>query len=55
MPPQQSDRPLDVLDQLFRLGAHDFLIPFDKRDLATARRQRNRAFDFAKERRDAGQ
>ena len=24
MPPQQSDRPLDVLDQLFGFGAHDY-------------------------------
>jgi hypothetical protein len=27
MPPQQPDRLLDVLDQLFRLGAHEALIP----------------------------
>src|SRR6188472_2337310 len=52
MPPQQSDRPLDVLDQLFRLGAHDSLIPFDSRDLATAQRQRNPAFELDKERQD---
>jgi hypothetical protein len=42
MPPQQSNRPLDVLDQLFRLGAHvDSLCPAD---LATVPQQRNPAF-----------
>jgi hypothetical protein len=46
MPPQQSDRPLDVLDQLFCLGAHDLLIPFDSRDLATAQRQHNPAVEL---------
>jgi hypothetical protein len=25
MPPQQPDGPLDVFDQLFRLGAHESL------------------------------
>jgi hypothetical protein len=39
MPPQQSNRPLDVFDQLFGFGAHvDFLTG---RDVTTAPQQRN--------------
>jgi predicted PurR-regulated permease PerM len=44
MPPQQPDRPLDVFDQLFRLGAHESVIrPVCRADLAIARRERNPA------------
>jgi CHASE3 domain sensor protein len=42
MPPQQSNRPLDVFDQLFRLGAHEARFPDDPRDLTTGSDRRNR-------------
>jgi hypothetical protein len=40
MPPQQPDRPLDVLDDFFRFGAHGFVL-IDPPHLAIAARKRN--------------
>jgi hypothetical protein len=49
MPPQQSDRPLDIFNQIFRFSAHGSFdwIAFDRRDLATAWLGCNRAFRLA--------
>jgi hypothetical protein len=41
MPPQQSNRPLDVFDQLFGFGAHVEMF-LGQTDLATAHQRRNR-------------
>jgi hypothetical protein len=41
MPPQQSNRPLDVFDQLFGFGAHDEMF-LGRPDLAAAQQRRNR-------------
>jgi hypothetical protein len=68
MPPQQPDRPLDVLDQIFRFGAHGSSfdqvrlrpspvcdqVQFDRRDLAIARLGCNCAVRLAATWRAAG-
>jgi hypothetical protein len=52
MPPQQPDRPLDVLDDFFSFGAHGFFL--DRPHLAIAAEKRNIArrtaatLDFAR-------
>jgi hypothetical protein len=40
MPPQQPDRPLDVLDDFFRFSAHGFVLT-DPPHLAIAADKRN--------------